>query len=77
MVSLSLRERVSGWLRLDWLGESLRGEQNTGADICPFCTPSRPAVGPTGPHIKRVSGALFSELKRPLREGDHSPASSF
>lgn len=77
MLSLSLHERVSDWLRLDWFGESFRGEQNTGADIGPFGTISRPAVGPTGPPIKWEPGTLSSELKRPLRKNDHSPASSF
>jgi hypothetical protein len=60
-----------------WLGESFGGEQNTGADIGPFYTASRPDVGPTGLSIKWVPGALSSELKRPQREDDRSPASSF
>lgn len=77
MVPLSLREIVSQWLRLEWLGELFRGEQNTGADTGPFCTSSRPDVGPTGLPIKWVPGALSSELKRPQREDDRSPASSF
>jgi len=46
-------------------------------NIGPFGTASRRAVRPTGHPFKWEPGALSSELKRPLRENDHSPASSF
>jgi hypothetical protein len=37
---------------------------------------SRPALGPTQPHIHWVQGALFLGVKRPGSEADHSPPSS-
>jgi len=40
-----------------------------------FTTTSRPELGPTQTPILWVPGALFMEVKRPGREGDHSPPS--
>jgi hypothetical protein len=37
---------------------------------------SRPALGPTQALIHCISGALFSGVKRPGREVDHSPPAS-
>jgi hypothetical protein len=37
---------------------------------------SRPAPGPTQPPTQQVPGALFSEVKWPGREDNHSPPSS-
>jgi hypothetical protein len=39
----------------------------------PFATVSRPALGPTQPHIQWVLGALSLGVKRQEREADHSP----
>jgi hypothetical protein len=39
-------------------------------------TSSRPALGPTQPHIQLVPGALSPGVKRPGREADHSPPTS-
>jgi len=41
-----------------------------------FTTASRPALGPTQPPIQWVTGTLSLGVKRPGREGDHSPPSS-
>jgi hypothetical protein len=41
-----------------------------------FFPASRPALGPTQPPIKWVTGALSLRVKRPGREADHSPPSS-
>jgi hypothetical protein len=41
-----------------------------------FTTASRPALGPTQPPIKRVSGILSPGAKRPGSDTDHSPYSS-
>jgi hypothetical protein len=37
-----------------------------------FSTASRPALGPTQPHIQWVPGVLSPELERLEREADHS-----
>jgi len=37
---------------------------------------SRSALGPTQPPIQRAKGALSLDVKRPVREADHSPPSS-
>jgi hypothetical protein len=36
----------------------------------------RPTLGPTQPPIQWVLGALSPVVKRPVREGDHSPPAS-
>jgi hypothetical protein len=41
-----------------------------------FFTASRPALGPTKPHIEWVPGALSLRVKRPGREADNSLPSS-
>jgi hypothetical protein len=41
-----------------------------------FTTASRPALGPTQPHIQWVKEALSLRVKRSGREADHSPPSS-
>jgi hypothetical protein len=41
-----------------------------------FSTVSRPALGPNQPPVQWVPGALTLGVKRPVREADHSPASS-
>jgi hypothetical protein len=41
-----------------------------------FSTSSRQALGPTQIPIQWVPGALSPGVKRPVREGDHSPPSS-
>jgi hypothetical protein len=37
---------------------------------------ARPPLGPTQPPIQWVPGALFTGVKRPVREADYSPPSS-
>jgi hypothetical protein len=41
-----------------------------------FTIVSRPALGPTQLPIQWVPGPLSLEVKRPVREADHSPPSS-
>jgi hypothetical protein len=41
-----------------------------------FTIASRTALGPTQPPIHMVPGAIFSGVKRPGREADHTPPSS-
>jgi hypothetical protein len=55
----------------DWWFESRHG-----LGIFLFTTASRPALGPTQPHIQWVPGALSLGVKRPGREANHSPPSS-
>jgi hypothetical protein len=38
-------------------------------------TVSRPALGPTQPHVQRLPGALSSTVNRPVREANHLPPS--
>jgi hypothetical protein len=45
-------------------------------EISLFSTASRPALGPTKPPVRLVSGTLSPEVKEPGRESDHSPPSS-
>jgi hypothetical protein len=47
-----------------------------GAGNFSFDTGFRPALGPTQPPIKWISGALSLEVKQPGREADRSPPSS-
>jgi hypothetical protein len=62
--------RYSVWLRDAWSGFDFR----RGLRIVFFATASRPALGPTQPHIQWLPGALSLKVKR--RETDHSPPSS-
>jgi hypothetical protein len=58
-------------------GLNKRGfESRQGLGIFLFTTVSRPALGPIKPPIHWVPGALSVGVKRPGREGDHSPPSS-
>jgi hypothetical protein len=41
-----------------------------------FSTSSRPALGHTQPPFQWVPGAFSQGVKRPGREGDHSPVTS-
>jgi hypothetical protein len=41
-----------------------------------FAASSRPALGPTQPHIQWVPGRSFPAVKRPGREAADSPPSS-
>jgi len=47
-----------------------------GLGIFLFTTASRMALGPTQYPIQRVPGAFSLGIKRPGREGNHSPPSS-
>jgi hypothetical protein len=38
-----------------------------------FSKMSRPALGPTQPHIQWVTKSVYPGVKRPAREADHSP----
>jgi hypothetical protein len=51
-------------------------ESRQGLGIFLFATASRPALGPTQPPIKWVTGSLSLREKRPGREADHSPPST-
>jgi hypothetical protein len=51
-------------------------ESRQGLDIFLITTVSRQALGPIQPSIQWVPGALSLGVKRPVREGDHSPPSS-
>jgi hypothetical protein len=58
-----------------WLDdEGFESRQRLGFFL--FTTVSIPALGPTQPPLKRVTGALSLGIKRPVREADHSPTSS-
>jgi hypothetical protein len=50
-------------------------ESRQGMGIFLFTTVSRPALGPTQPHIQWLPGALSLGVKRLGREADHSPPS--
>jgi hypothetical protein len=71
---LAQRTGIAQWysagLRGGWSG--VRVPEGAGN----FSTVSRPALGPTQPPIQWVLGTLSLEVKRPGREGDHSPPSS-
>jgi hypothetical protein len=53
-----------------------RRENYSGEGIFFFATESRPALGPTQPPIKSVSGTISPKVKRLGRKIDHSPTSS-
>jgi hypothetical protein len=47
-----------------------------GLGIFLFDTASRPALGPTQPHLQKVPGTFSLGIKHPGREADHSSTSS-
>jgi hypothetical protein len=51
-------------------------ESRRGLRIFLYDTASRPALGPTQPHIQRIPGNLSLGVNRPRSEADHSPPSS-
>jgi hypothetical protein len=64
------RSRYSDWLRA---GRTRDGSSSPGrVKKFLFSTSFRPGMGPTQPPIQWVPGALFSGVKRPGREADHS-----
>jgi hypothetical protein len=62
----------SAGLRAGWSGFRVP----VGARHFFFTTASRPALGPTQPHVQWVPEALSLEVKRPGRGADYSPKSS-
>jgi len=62
---------------LDVYGLDDRGfESRQGLGIFLFTIASRPALGPTQPHMQWVPSALSLGVKRPGREADYSHPSS-
>jgi hypothetical protein len=59
-----------------WTIGVLGFDSRRGLGIFLFTTASRTALGPTQSPIQWVPGALSLEVKRPVREADHSAASS-
>jgi len=47
-----------------------------GVEIYLFTIASKPALGPTQPPIRWVTGVLSLGIKRPRRAADHSPPTS-
>jgi hypothetical protein len=66
--------RIVTGLRSGRLGFRVRFSAGAGKFL--FTTASRPALRPTQPPIQWVPGALSLGVKRPVREADHSSASS-
>jgi hypothetical protein len=58
--------------------QDLSNSDSRQAKIFLLSRASRPAPGPTQPHIQWVpgGGGISPEVKRPGREADHSPPSS-
>jgi hypothetical protein len=67
---------IRKWYGAGYGLDDRRFESRQELGIFLFTTASRPALGPTQPPIKWVSGALSLEVKRPGREAGHSPPSS-
>jgi hypothetical protein len=61
---------------MGWTIEFLGFDSRRGLGMFLFTTAFRTALGPTQPPIQWVRGALSLEVKRPVREADHSPPSS-
>jgi hypothetical protein len=61
---------------MDWTIVVLGFDSRRRLGIFLFTTASRTALGPTQPPLQWVPGALSLGVKRPEREGDHSPPSS-
>jgi hypothetical protein len=59
-----------------WAGRPGFLDSRRGLGIFFFTTASRTVLGPTQSPIQWVPGALSLEVKRPVREADHSPPSS-
>jgi hypothetical protein len=74
--SAGIAQRYSTGLRAGWSGG---GGSSPGhrLGIFLFTTMSRPALWPNQPPIQWVPVALFLKVKRPGREADHSPPSSY
>jgi hypothetical protein len=67
--------QLSG-IALDYRLDDLGFESQKGLGIFMFTTATRPALGPIQPPIQCVPGALSLEVKRLIREADHSHPSS-
>jgi hypothetical protein len=75
MAGNSLTTSVTIYFR--WTIEGSEIESRDDQEFPPPPPPtSRPALGPTQPHIWWVSGALSPGVKRPGHDADHSPPSS-
>jgi hypothetical protein len=70
-----IAQSIQSWAT-SWTIGVLGFDSRRGLGIFLFTTVSRTALGPTQPPTQWVPGALSLEIKRPVREADHSPQSS-